>query len=93
MIETLHIGSLMLSITGVLVGFACIFLGYKPFSQIPVTVTNDGRVKTPRFGEVQLKVAPGIFFAVLGTVIVVVSVTTRFDVDVTADRSKISRTL
>lgn len=32
--------------------------------------TNDGQFKMPKIGEVKLKVAPGIFFAVLGAAII-----------------------
>jgi hypothetical protein len=55
---------------GSLIGLASIYFGYKLFAQIPVKVTNDGSFKMPNVGEVKLKVAPGIFFAALGTAIV-----------------------
>ena len=55
---------------GSVIGLLCIYFGYRLFSQIPVNITNDGQIKMPNLGEVKLKVAPGIFFAVLGTTIV-----------------------
>ena len=59
---------------GSLIGFSCIYFGYKLFSQIPFTVTNDGSFKMPKIGEVKLKAAPGLFFAVLGAAIVYFSI-------------------
>lgn len=66
-IAMLRVGQLLL---GSIFGLVCIYLGYKLFAQIPVTVTNDGHFKMPKLGEVKLKVAPGIFFAILGTAII-----------------------
>lgn len=57
-------------ILGSLIGFLCIYFGYRLFAQIPVNLTNDGQFKMPKIGEVKLKVAPGIFFAVLGAAII-----------------------
>ena len=54
-----------------MIGFASIYLGYRLFAQIPVETTNDGHFKMPRIAEVKLKVAPGIFFAVFGTLIII----------------------
>lgn len=54
-----------------LIGFASIYLGYRLFAQIPIETTSDGHFKMPRFGEVKLKAAPGIFFAVFGTIIII----------------------
>jgi hypothetical protein len=59
---------------GSLIGCLCIYFGYKLFSQIPVNVTNDGHFKMPKLGEAKLKVAPGIFFAILGAAIVYFSI-------------------
>lgn len=59
---------------GSMIGCLCIYFGYKLFSQIPVNVTNDGQFKMPKIGEAKLKVAPGIFFAILGTAIVYFSI-------------------
>ena len=55
---------------GSVIGLLCIYFGYRLFAQIPVNVTNDGQFKMPNVGEAKLKVAPGIFFAILGTAIV-----------------------
>ena len=70
-IAMLRIGQLLL---GSIIGLVCIYLGYKLFAQIPVKVTNDGHFKMPKIGEVKLKVAPGIFFAILGAAIVYFSI-------------------
>jgi hypothetical protein len=59
---------------GSVIGFGCIYLGYKLFSQIPVRVTNDGYFKMPKLWDVKLKVAPGVFFAILGAAIVYFSI-------------------
>jgi hypothetical protein len=55
------------------IGFACIYFGYRLFAQIPIETTNEGHVKMPKLGEVKLKVAPGIFFALLGAAIILYS--------------------
>jgi hypothetical protein len=70
-IAMLRVGQLLL---GSIIGLVCIYLGYKLFAQIPVTVTNDGHFKMPKIGEVKLKVAPGVFFAILGAAIVYFSI-------------------
>src|SRR5262245_6406513 len=72
--ETVHL------IITALIGFACIYLGYRLFAQIPVKTTNDGHFKMPSFGEVKLKVAPGVFFAVLGAAIVIFGLARSMDV-------------
>lgn len=56
------------------IGATAIILGYKLFSQIPIKITNEGTIKIPTFGEAKLKVAPGIFFALLGTAMIYASV-------------------
>lgn len=42
--------------------------------------TNDGTIKMPKLGEAKLKAAPGIFFALLGTVIVYFSIDRTIDI-------------
>lgn len=72
--EHLILVRLMQLTLGALIGCLCIYFGYKLFSQLPVNVTNDGHFKMPKFGEAKFKVAPGIFFALFGTAIVLVSI-------------------
>lgn len=72
--EYLILTHLLLLTLGALIGCLCIYFGYKLFSQIPVNLTNDGHFKMPNLAEAKLKVAPGIFFAVLGAAIVYFSV-------------------
>ena len=67
------------------IGFACIYFGYRLFSQIPVTFTNDGHVKMPNLGEMKLKVAPGIFFAIIGAVIIFISVNKSISISTGGD--------
>jgi len=55
---------------GSIIGLICIYFGYRLFAQIPVNITNDGHFKMPEIGEAKLKVAPGVFFAILGSAIV-----------------------
>ena len=71
----LAILSSLVRVIALAVGFLCIYFGYRLFAQIPVKTTNEGQIKMPKFGEVKLKAAPGIFFAALGTLIVVWSMT------------------
>jgi hypothetical protein len=63
-----------------IIGFSCIYLGYRLFAQIPISATNDGHFKMPKLGEVKLKAAPGVFFAVLGAAIVYFSVNRSIDI-------------
>jgi hypothetical protein len=65
---------------GSLIGFGAIYFGYRLFSQIPVTVTNDGHFKMPKIGEAKLKVAPGIFFAIVGCVIIYFSINRSIEI-------------
>jgi hypothetical protein len=60
---------------GVIAGFGSIYFGYRLFMQAtkPSKVANSGRFKIPGFGEINLRAAPGIFFAVIGAIIVYVS--------------------
>jgi hypothetical protein len=67
---------------GALIGCLCIYFGYKLFSQIPVNVTNDGHFKIPKFAEVKLKAAPGVCFALLGTVIVFFCINRKMDLEI-----------
>jgi hypothetical protein len=55
-------------------GFACIYLGCRLFAEIPISQTNDGHFKMPTFGEIKLRAAPGIFFALFGAAIMYFSV-------------------
>ena len=84
---------------GSLIGLICIYFGYKLFAQIPVNVTNDGHFKMPQIGEAKLKVAPGIFFAILGAAIVYFSIDRPISINSTpqstvqsSDEGKISST-
>lgn len=70
MAESIAVLRIIQLILGSIIGLLCIYFGYRLFSQIPVNLTNDGHFKMPKLGEVKLKVAPGIFFALLGTAIV-----------------------
>src|SRR5271165_6623417 len=70
-IALLRVGQLMLVS---IFGFGCIYLGYKLFSQIPIKVTNEGQFKIPSIGEAKLKIAPGVFFAVVGAVVLYSSI-------------------
>jgi hypothetical protein len=62
----LRLGHLILSS---LLGFGCIYLGYRLFHQIPSRITNDGKFRFPGIGEISFKAAPGIFFAAFGAFI------------------------
>jgi hypothetical protein len=73
-VEHLILVRLVHLMIGSVIGLICIYFGYKLFSQIPVNLTNDGHFKMPKVGEAKLKVAPGIFFAVLGAAIVYFSI-------------------
>jgi hypothetical protein len=72
MVETIVTLRMALQILGVLAGFGCIYFGYRLFSLV-LTGTHSGAFKIPGFGNVTLKAAPGIFFAVAGAVIIYVS--------------------
>jgi len=75
MVESIAILRMVQLIFGVLVGFACIYLGYRLFSQaVDAKNKNSGRFKIPGLGEVNLQAAPGIFFALIGAIIVYFSV-------------------
>jgi hypothetical protein len=58
---------------GVMTGFGCIYLGYKLFA-LTINSPNTGQFKIPGLGEVNLRAAPGIFFALIGAIIIYVSV-------------------
>jgi hypothetical protein len=60
--------------------FCCIYMGYRLFAQIPINITDEGKFKMPKIDEVSLKVAPGIFFAVLGAAIIVFSIEKSIEV-------------
>jgi hypothetical protein len=72
-VESIAILRMVQLIIGVLAGFGCLYLGYRLFSQAS-TGTNSGSFKIPGFGNVNLKAAPGIFFALIGAVIIYASV-------------------
>ena len=71
MIATLRVAQLFLVS---LLGFGSIWLGYRLFSQIPITTTAGGDFKMPQFGAVKLKAGPGVFFALFGAVAIYYSV-------------------
>jgi hypothetical protein len=64
---------------GVLAGIISIYFGYRLFMQIPVNIINEGKITFPTIMDVKLKVAPGIFFAVLGALIIYVCVARKLD--------------
>jgi hypothetical protein len=59
---------------GVLAGFGCIYFGYRLFFQVITTPSDFGRFKIPGLGEVNLKAAPGVFFALIGAFVIYVCV-------------------
>jgi hypothetical protein len=67
--ETIAILRMAQLTLGVLAGFGCIYFGYRLFT-LALTKPNSGKFKIPGFGEVSLKAAPGIFFAVIGAIII-----------------------
>jgi hypothetical protein len=71
--ETIAILRMAQLTIGVLAGFGCVYLGYRLFA-LAITTPNSGKFKIPGFGSVDLKAAPGIFFAVIGAIIIYVSV-------------------
>ena len=73
MIETVATLRMVQLILGVLAGFGCLYFGYRLFSQA-LTGTNSGTFKIPGLGNVTLKAAPGIFFALIGAIIIYFSV-------------------
>jgi hypothetical protein len=75
MIETIATLRMVQLILGVLAGFGCLYFGYRLFSQaITEGSTSSGSFKIPGIGNVSLKAAPGIFFAVIGAIIIYVCV-------------------
>lgn len=70
-IAMLRVGQLLITS---LLGFGSIFLGYRLFSQIPVSSTADGHFKMPKIGEVKLKAGPGLFFALFGAAAIYFSI-------------------
>ncbi|MEH2521580.1 hypothetical protein V1279_007153 [Bradyrhizobium sp. AZCC 1610] len=75
---------------GTLIGCLCIYFGYRLFAQIPVTVTNDGQFKMPKIGEAKLKVAPGIFFAILGTAVVYYSINRSIELKISPTATNVA---
>ena len=82
--ETIAIMRMVQLILGVMAGFGCIYLGYRLFA-LAMTRPNSGKFKIPGFGEVNLRAAPGIFFAVIGAIIIWVCVARPFSITNNAD--------
>ena len=75
MVENIAILRMVQLILGVLAGFGCVYFGYRLFSQAMETKnSSSGRFKIPGLGEINLKAGPGIFFALIGAIIIYVSV-------------------
>lgn len=83
-IAMLRIGQLLITS---LLGFGSIFLGYRLFSQIPVTTTADGQFKMPNIGEAKLKAGPGLFFALFGAIAIYFSIDRAITISNTPDSS------
>jgi len=71
-----------------LAGFGCIFFGYKLFVIALTKSDTGGHFKIPGLGEVKLKAAPGVFFALLGAIIIYATVTHPIQVETKRDGSK-----
>jgi hypothetical protein len=58
---------------GVLIGFGWIFLGYKLFA-LAITKPGSGKFKIPGFVQVDRRTAAGVFFALIGALVIYLSV-------------------
>ena len=62
-------------IVAVLLGGMAIYLGYRLFFHLPFTQDNSGELQFPGVKVVLSRVGPGVFFAVLGSVVLYYSLT------------------
>jgi len=60
-------------IVAVIIGGISIYLGYRLFILLPTQTEQSGKIKLPGFSVVLSKVGPGIFFSVLGTIVIFLS--------------------
>jgi hypothetical protein len=81
MVETVALVRMAQMTLGILAGFCCLYFGYRLFFQA-IAGTNSGSFRIPGVGSVNLKVAPGIFFALIGATIIYVSLARPLSLDI-----------